>query len=311
MAQEIPTTGIELPVGSPAASELREWIAGLVGTEPSEVDLRSTLYAKAWGSTILCHAGETPLVLKIANPVVFPEVAAVYRLLGDIAPDRTVRFYGSVSFGPAECSLFEYLAGQTAEELPLRTGLLPTVEILGTVQRMVAKTGMDSLPGYSIAAIPTTLAADVDEQSPEVRTGLSDRLAALEELARQVEDRCFRSLDHPDVNPTNVILTADQSWHIIDWEEAMVGCPLFSLDRVLDEVPADDEGLRREVEDAYLGALDDGDRATLHMAAVLVPLRRAIEARQFARAIGRPDPHTRFTARMIAAALGRLDSLSS
>src|SRR5207248_4063433 len=211
MAQEIPPTGIELPAGSPAASELREWIAGLVGTEPFVVELSSILYAKAWGSTILCHAGETPLVLKIANPVVFPEASAVYRLLGNIAPDRTVRFHGAASFGPAECSLFEYLAGQTAEELPLRTGLVPTVEILGTVQRLVAKTGMDSLPGYSIAAIPTALATDVDDQSPEVRTGLSDRLAALEELARQVEARCFLSLDHPDVNPTNVILAADQS----------------------------------------------------------------------------------------------------
>src|SRR5438094_9151387 len=41
MAQEIPPTGIELPAGSPAASELREWIAGLVGTEPFVVELSS------------------------------------------------------------------------------------------------------------------------------------------------------------------------------------------------------------------------------------------------------------------------------
>src|SRR5438093_926061 len=134
MPNETSPTDVDLPAGSPAPSELREWIAGLVEAKPSEIVLSSILYAKAWGSTILCHAGGSPLVLKIANPVVFPAAGTVYRLLSDIAPDRTVRFHGAASFGPAECSLFEYLAGPTAKELPLRAALFPTVEILGTVQ---------------------------------------------------------------------------------------------------------------------------------------------------------------------------------
>ena len=298
----------QLPAGSPAPSELKRWIAGLVGAESSEVLLSSVLYAKAWGSTILSHVGRAPLVLKIANPVVFPEASAVYRLLSDIAPERTLRFHGSDSFGPAECSLFEYLAGPTAKEVPLRAAMLSTAEALGTVQRLVAKTGIASLPAYSVAAIPGELAADLDDQAPELRIDLEARLPVLQELAGQLAGQCFASLDHPDVNPTNVIVTSDQSWHIIDWEEATVGCPLFSLDRVLDSVPSGEDGLKGDAEDAYLDALGGGERSTLAMAEVLVPLRRAIEARLFARVVRRTDPHTRFTARMIAAALERLDS---
>jgi len=141
-----------------------------------------------------------------------------------------------------------------------------------------------------------------------LRTSFEDRLDVFQELANQLQEHCFRSLDHPDVNPTNVVATSDGSYHIIDWEEAAVGCPLFSLDRVLDSIPSGDDALETDVRDAYLEALGACDRSMLRVAAVLVPLRRALEARQFARAVGRADPHTRFTARLIATSLERLGS---
>ena len=43
------------------------------------------------------------------------------------------------------------------------------------------------------------------------------------------------SLDHPDVNASNAMMQPDGRAILLDWEETTVGCPFYSLERLLGE----------------------------------------------------------------------------
>ena len=117
------------------------------------------------------------------------------------------------------------------------------------------------------------------------------------------------SVDHPDLNNTNAIVT-NASVTLLDWEEATVGCPLFTLPRLLAD--ADSETTRAAMIDAYLDALfggrSRGTRRLLDLAMIVTPLKLAIEARDFARKLDFPHPHTNLTEQYVTESLTRLRS---
>jgi hypothetical protein len=90
---------------------------------------------------------------------------------------------------------------------------------------------------------------------------------------------------------------------LLDWEEATVGCPLFSLDLLLDE--AHKLSAVETVTDAYLDTLRAGGLVRVERAMRLVPLKLAHESRAYARALGWPHPHTRLTTRLLELAQRR------
>src|SRR5262249_45363877 len=55
------------------------------------------------------------------------------------------------------------------------------------------------------------------------------------------------SVDHCDMNEANTIVPDQGPVVILDWEEAMLGCPLLSLSRLLQDA----EAWRDEITDAY------------------------------------------------------------
>jgi len=111
------------------------------------------------------------------------------------------------------------------------------------------------------------------------------------------------SLDHPDVNGSNAIMLDDGRALLLDWEEATVGCPLFSLDRLLDD--AHRLSAVETVRDVYLDTLGAGGLEQVECAMRLVPLKLAHEFRAYARALGWPRPHTRLTTLLLELAQRR------
>ena len=112
------------------------------------------------------------------------------------------------------------------------------------------------------------------------------------------------SLDHPDVNGSNAIMLADGHAILLDWEEATVGCPLLSLDRLLDD--AHQLSTVDTVVDAYLDVFRAGGPEQVERAMRLVPLKLAREFRAYARALGWRHPHTHLTTRLLELAQRRL-----
>jgi len=143
---------------------------------------------------------------------------------------------------------------------------------------------------------------DLSDQPVELVQWLRDAQPALQLDADALAD-VPPSLDHPDVNGSNAIMRDDGSAILLDWEEATVGCPLFSLDRLLDE--AHQLSAVETVTEVYLDTFRADGLEQVERAMRLSPLKLAHEFRAYARALGWRHPHTRLTTLMLELAQKR------
>ena len=286
------------PANRPEFNDLPTWLASALPGKPVVRGPIQVLRVKQGGGTALFEADGQPVVGKHAEPALFPAAAAIHATVRRVCPDRTAPLL-AYSEGPSwQRSAFGFIPGPTAAQAGQRT-LVEVAATLGQVQACLATTDLFGLPAYSIANVPDTLAEDLTITADQNPTLLDEFLTALPVLRHHAEllaEALPISLDHPDVNDTNAIVT-DQSITLLDWEEATVGCPLFSLPRLLAD--AEDEQTRTNMIDAYLDAFFSGQtpgtRRLLDLATIVAPLKLAIEARTFARALALPHPHTNRT----------------
>lgn len=131
------------------------------------------------------------------------------------------------------------------------------------------------------------------------------------------------TIDHVDLHAYNAILQSDGTPLIYDWEEATIGCPFFSLDRLLAEARWFDRGgdpaiqaadgagggpAERAVRAAYLAALPWGDRAARarpRSRPGARPDQASPRRRSLRRRAGSSQGPPRYTAWLLARALWR------
>jgi aminoglycoside phosphotransferase (APT) family kinase protein len=272
------------------------WIASAYA---SEVDTPEILRNKRWGVT----ARFGSVVFKASFTPLFPQVIAVHALLERIVPEGAPRLIASEMVDGQLWTLFEHLQGATAEELGTIEALEATACELARVQAAVAELDLTGLPVLDVRRVPGALLEDdLSDQPMELVQWLRDALPSLQLDADALADIPL-SLDHPDVNSSNAIILDDGRAVLLDWEEATVGCPLFSLDRLLDEVH--EHSAVETVRDVYLGTLRACGLEQVERAMRLVPLKIALENRAYARALGWLHPHTRLTTRLLELAQKR------
>jgi aminoglycoside phosphotransferase (APT) family kinase protein len=272
------------------------WIAAACGCE---VDTPEILQVKRWGVT----ARFGSVVFKASFTPLFPQVIDVHALLESIVPAGAPRLIASEMVGGQLWTLFEHIQGATAEQVGTPGALEATARELARVQAAVAKLDLARLPAFDVRRVPGILLEDdLSDQPVELVQWLRDAQPSLQLDADALADIPL-SLDHPDVNGSNAIMLDDGRAILLDWEEATVGCPLFSLDRLLDEA----HGLSavETVRDVYLDTLGAGGLEQVARAMRLVPLKLACEFRAYAQALGWPHPHTRMTTRLLELAQRR------
>lgn len=257
------------------------------------VNTPEILRIKRWGVT----ARFGSVVFKASFTPLFPQVIAVQALLERIVPAGAPRLIASEMVDGQLWTLFEHLPGATAEQVGTTGALAATARELARVQAAVAKLDLAGLPAFDVRGIPRALLEDdLSDQPAELVLWLREAQPSLQSDADALAEIPL-SLDHPDVNGSNAILTDNGRAILLDWEEATAGCPLFSLDRLLDEA----HGLSavETVRDVYLDTLGAGDLEQVERAMRLVPLKLALENRAFARALGWQRPHTWLTTRLL------------
>jgi aminoglycoside phosphotransferase (APT) family kinase protein len=272
------------------------WIASACA---GKVDTPEILRIKSWGVT----ARFGSVVFKASFTPLFLQVIGVHAILEQIAPRGAPRLIATEMVDGQLWTLFEHLQGATAEELGTVGALEATARELARVQAAVAKLDLTGLPVFDVRRVPAALLEeDLSDQPVELVQWLRDALPSLQLDAEALADIPL-SLDHPDVNGSNALVNGDRGAILLDWEEATIGCPLFSLDRLLDEA----HGLSsvETVRDVYLNTLRAGGLEQVERAMRLVPLKLALENRAFARALGWPSPHTRLTTRLLVLARRR------
>jgi len=272
------------------------WVASACAREVGAPEILQT---KRWGVT----ARFGSVVLKASFTPLFPQVTDVHALLEKIVPEGAPRLIASEMVDGQLWTLFEHLQGATAEEVGTPEALEATARELARVQAAVAKLDLTRLPIFDVRRVPGALLADdLSDQPVELVQWLREAQPSLQLDADALAD-VPPSLDHPDVNASNAIVLNHGRAILLDWEEATVGCPLFSLDRLLDE--AHELSAVETVTDVYLETLCAGGSEQVERAMRLVPLKLAHESRAFARALGWPHPHTRLTTRLLELAQRR------
>jgi len=264
-----------------------------------EVEPPEILQTKRWGVT----ARFGTVVLKASFTPLFPQVTGVHALLERIVPEGAPRLIASEMVDGQLWTLFEHLQGATAEEAGTPEALEATARELARVQAAVARLDLTRLPAFDVRSVPGALLEDdLSDQPVELVQWLRDAQPSLQLDAEALAD-VPPSLDHPDVNGSNAIMRDDGRAILLDWEEATVGCPLFSLDRLLSD--AHELSAVETVRDVYLDTLRAGGPEQLERAMRLVPLKLAHEFRAYARALRWPNPHTRLTTLLLELARRR------
>lgn len=268
------------------------------------------LRVKRWGATGLFEVDGEYVVVKHASPVVYPHAAAVHRAVESACPQATAALLAHVDEPAWQRSVFAFVSGPTVE----KTGpaaLVTQARALGEVQGAMAGADLTGLPQYDLSAIPETLLADlsrVGDLDEELIAGLRRHLPTLQRGIEELTAAVPSSIDHPDVQGTNGLVRDDGSVVLLDWEEARVGCPMLSLDRLVQE--AEELGNVPDVLSAYVDAVPWGSAAEKRrlagIALQVAPLKLAVEAREYARVIDLPDPHTRYVTRLVTRSLSRL-----
>ncbi|MFC2077510.1 phosphotransferase family protein [Candidatus Bipolaricaulota bacterium] len=272
------------------------WVASACGRE---ADAPEILQTKRWGVT----ARFGGVVLKASFTPLFPQVTEVHALLERIVPEGAPRLIASEMVDGQLWTLFEHLQGATAEEVGTPGALEATARELARVQAAVAKLDLTGLPVFDVRSVPGALLEDdLSDQPVELVQWLRDAQPSLQLDADALAD-VPPSLDHPDVNGSNAIMLDDGRAILLDWEEATVGCPLFSLDRLLSD--AHELSAVETVRDVYLDTLRADGPEQVERAMRLVPLKLAHEFRAYARALGWPNPHTRLTTLLLQLAQRR------
>ena len=287
---------------------LSEWVGSVLpGVVRGPVEV---LRVKRWGATGLFEVDGDYVVVKHASPVVYPHAAAVHRAVESACPQVTAPLLAHVDEPARQRSVFAFVSGPTVE----KTGpaaLVTQARALGEVQAAMAGADLSGLPQYDLPAIPETLLADlgrVGDLDDELVDGLRRHLPTLQRGIEELTAAVPSSIDHPDVQGTNGLVRDDGSVVLLDWEEARVGCPMLSLDRLVQE--AEELDNVPDVLSAYLDAMPWGSpaekRRLAEIALQVAPLKLAVEAREYARVIDLPHPHTRYVTRLVTRSLSRL-----
>jgi len=274
-----------------------QWIASACG---HKVDTPEILQTKRWGVT----ASFGSVILKASFTPLFPQVTEVHALLERIEPKGGPRLIASEMVDGQLWTLFENIPGATAEKVGTPEALKATAHELARVQAAVSKLDLTRLPVFDVRRVPGVLLEDdLSDQPPELVQWLRDAQPQLQLDADVLAD-IPPSLDHSDMNGSNSIMLDNGCAILLDWEEATVGCPLFSIDRLLNdayELSSVETVLNEYLETFRMAGAEQVERAMR-----LVPLKLAYELRAYARALNWPRPHTRLTTLMLKLAQKRL-----
>jgi hypothetical protein len=235
------------------ADQVRTWLSVELGADtegPIEV-----LYTKQWGTTALfgCADGST-VVFKGSRHPAAAHGPVVHQFLAEVAPEAVPPVIAARVEADTAWTVFEPLMGEPLEARLSPVGFERLAATLASIQiraserpipAPVPRSPLDSLPHTLDRfqnAVTTHLAGWEAEGSGPNRASVEHTPELLAGLRLQVElvaervagSRWPDSIDHVDLNVSNAVVE-DGHLVIFDWEEAVVGFPPCSLDRLLDD----------------------------------------------------------------------------
>jgi hypothetical protein len=320
------------------AGAVRAWIAAALPGQPQVLGPLLVQQAKEWGVTAsFACADAAPeesreVVFKACLLPLFARAPHIYTLLSEHCAGSVPELLAWTAPRAGQTwALFAPFEGERVEAIHTREALLEMARTLAGIQVTVA-----GLPAEEKAELPCMPVERVPQWYEAVVHDLRERQASLwrgagRELAEQLHipaDAVERlevyrpqvaawaaelqaagipdAIDHVDLQWDNAVRQPDGRMLLFDWEEATLSCPLFSLDRLLNDARELDLGEEAAwagdadgtlytlgeaaLRDAYLDALPWGTRMAreraFDLAMCLAPVKTAYESMVFADALG-------------------------
>ena len=320
------------------AGVVRAWIAAALPGQPKVLGPLLVQQAKEWGVTAsFACAGmaleeSREVIFKACLLPLFARAPHIYTLLSEHCAGNVPDLLAWTAPRAGQTwALFAPFEGERVAAIHTRAALLEMARTLAGIQVTVA-----GLPAEEQADLPRMVVERAPEWYEAVVRDLRERQAPLwrgagRELAEQFHipaDAVERleahrpqvagwaaellaagipdAIDHVDLHWDNAVRQADGRMLLFDWEEATLSCPLFSLDRLLNDARELDLGEEAAwagyadgtlytpgeaaLRDAYLDALPWGKREAreraFDLAMCLAPIKTAYESLVFADALG-------------------------
>ncbi|NKB72174.1 MAG: hypothetical protein GKR89_34280 [Candidatus Latescibacteria bacterium] len=320
----------------PALEEVQAWISATLPNQPPVSGPLEIHRLKSWGLTARFKAGEGEVFFKICLLPLFFGNPQIYQVLDRHCSGTVPQMLAWILRQDQLWTLFHPFAGQFLYE-PARFDLmLQAARTLAQTQAAVA-----AAPETELAPLPRRRVADMPAMLDRVEKEIRDQYTAVWAAEPDEEDwgahlhqwrphleawaaelaagQWPEAPDHVDFHSENILVDAAGRVRIVDWEETVLNCPFFSLDRLLADAaeveadqwthlpPADAPegplGMDRcemAVRQAYLDALPWQNPAArergLDLALSLAPVKYAYESVLFNGSLSRPQGHPGETA---------------
>lgn len=243
-------------------SDVCDWIASVFPNHPQVTGPIAIYTASDWGIaarfTVATQPASCDVVLKVCPLALYRSAPHVYELLMRLDSPHVPQLIAWTHRDEQSWMLFRPMSGQTVWATKQPSNFVEMARVLGMLQAKIAEipintcrfqtTPVEHLPAMFdaiVVDIETTHMAtwEANERSMARRYGLpensleiicqfrSDIQAWTHELA---SGDWPLSLDHVDCHANNAFVQTDGTLVIYDWDEAILSCPFFSLDRLLD-----------------------------------------------------------------------------
>ncbi|WP_216327930.1 phosphotransferase [Deinococcus aestuarii] len=311
------------------------WIQAALPPHHTAQGPTALLNVKAWGVVARFHVlAPEPydVVFKVGALPLFRSAPRAFELAHLARPHHTPELLASRQDGEQTWTLFRAFEGHVVRDAEGTGAVVEMARELARVQAAVLtlpESARLGLPHFPLTSIPTqfdqllTLTRErylpiFEERRQDFRStfnldlppNLAERLEVHRGRVQTWTDELAamnwpESLDHVDLHHENGVVQPDGSVLLLDWEEAQLALPFFSLDRLLEDAREYDEraGIPQAVTGidgtptvlavraAYLDTLPWRtweERATgLDLALQLAPIKALAEGEAFNDALGR------------------------
>ena len=282
----------------------------------------------------------------------FSSAVGIHDLLTKECPEFVPRLIKGEQRPRQIWMLFEHFDGElVSNQVRLKT-LLDMTRSMAIIQTRIARLDRRRLQGLPQAA-PARPQGIVDEAIREIESRympafLADEAALLRQhqlppnlmetilqfrpslraWASELQDGDWPlTIDHPELTTENALFTRTRMC-ILDWDEAWVGLPFFSLERLFEDALILDEGavIKREgglnlsptqeaLRKEFVYSFDVRTQAererALNLALCLSPLKRILDTLYVDNAVGRTQGNPELAAKCVSTALGRWQAFSA
>lgn len=276
---------------------VKDWISKAFPGHPEVIGPTQIFQVKEWSVvarfSVTISNRSQEVIFKACHLSLFIDAPSVYELIWRHFPDHTPEMLAHEAWEEKVWYLFRPFSGQVISSIEDGSPIVEVARVFAEIQGTLA-----DLPPSEFRSIPRVALDELPERFEDLRKASDqfqlprDMHNLFSHLMRWTDEMISMawpdSVDHVDLHRDNAALNAKGSVLIFDWEESVLGCPFFSIERLLWD--AEEFGIKQEVLQTYLETIPwqtmKERRRAFDLAQCLSPVQREIERATFRRAQG-------------------------